>query len=33
MRNHVDAKGIFIVYIVGFIVGLFVIKFFKKKEK
>lgn len=33
MRNHVDALGIFIVYIVGFIVGLFVIKFFKQKGK
>ena len=33
MRNHVDGLSIFIVYLVGFIVGLFVIKFFKQKGK
>lgn len=33
MRNHVDGISIFLVYLVGFVVGLFVIKFFKKKEK
>lgn len=33
MRNHVDGLSIFMVYVVGFIVGLFVIKFFKQKGK
>lgn len=33
MRNHVDGFGIFLVYIIGFIVGLCIIKFFKQKGK
>ena len=33
MRKHVDGLSIFMVYVVGFIVGLFVIKFFKQKGK
>lgn len=33
MRNHVDGFGIFMVYVIGFIVGLCIIKFFKQKGK
>lgn len=33
MRNHVDGFGIFLVYVIGFIIGLCIIKFFKQKGK
>lgn len=33
MRNNVDGEGIFFVYIIGFVIGLLVIKFFKQKGK
>ncbi len=33
MRNHVDGFGIFMVYVIGFIIGLCIIKFFKQKGK
>lgn len=33
MRNHVDGIGIFLVYIIGFVIGLCIIRFFKQKEK
>lgn len=33
MRNHVDGMGIFLVYLIGFIIGLIVIRFFKQKGK
>ena len=33
MRNHVDGFGIFMVYVIGFVIGLCIIKFFKQKGK
>jgi preprotein translocase subunit Sss1 len=33
MRNHVDGMGIFLVYVIGFIIGLIVIRFFKQRGK
>lgn len=33
MRNSVSTLGIFFVYIIGFVIGLLVIKFFKQKGK
>jgi preprotein translocase subunit Sss1 len=33
MRNHVDGFGIFMVYIIGFIIGLIIIRFFKQRRK